>query len=163
MQQERTAITDVNPNLAVTSSLLMSDVTAIQQVPQVVAGALAGGLGTVGLLLVGIGIYGIVAQSVVRRTREIGVRVALGADRKSIVQLLLHKTALLVGAGTLIGIAGGAALGRVLNSLLAGVGAFDAIGFATPILLLLVVSLLALYVPVRRALALDIVAALRDE
>jgi predicted permease len=163
MQQERTAITDVNPNLAVTSSLLMSDVTAIQQVPQVVAGALAGGLGTVGLLLVGIGIYGIVAQSVVRRTREIGVRVALGADRKSIVQLLLHKTALLVGAGTVIGIAGGAALGRVLNSLLAGVGAFDAIGFATPILLLLVVSLLALYVPVRRALALDIVAALRDE
>ncbi|MGD2154979.1 MAG: ABC transporter permease [Gemmatimonadales bacterium] len=117
----------------------------------------------VALLLAAVGIYGVIAYSVSRRTQEIGVRLAIGAERSDVLQLVLGQGMRLVGIGILVGVAAALALSRFLGSLLYGVGTTDVLTLIGVALLLVIVAVLACYVPARRAMRVDPVEALRYE
>jgi len=153
----------LNPNLPVTEAMPLSNVTAIGLVPQRVAASVAGTLGLVGLLLAAIGIYGVTAYAVSRRTREIGIRIALGADERAVMRLILRQGLTLAAIGVTVGLAIAAAGSKLLESLLFGVRGPDPVTFAGACVLFTVVTLIATYVPARRALAVDPVGALRAE
>jgi putative ABC transport system permease protein len=128
-----------------------------------VSAAIAGSLGIVGVLLAAIGVYGVTSYMVARRTREIGIRVALGADRAAVVRMTVGEAARLIGIGAAAGILLAAAAARVLGGLLFGIPPADPVTFAGTIAVFAVVGLAASYVPVRRALAIDPSRALRTE
>jgi predicted permease len=119
--------------------------------------------GVVGLLLAAVGIYGVVAHSVRERTREMGLRIALGARAGSVLVLALRRVIALCVAGALIGILVAALLARPLGSLLFGVGTADPLTFGGVAALLLVVAVAAAWLPARRATHVDPVQALRSE
>lgn len=118
--------------------------------------------GVVALLLSGIGIYGVVAYGVTQRVREFGIRQALGADRQAIVQMVLKQGVRTALAGVAVGLVSAVALTRFLQSQLYGVGAQDPFAFAAAGTALLVVSVLACYLPARRSTRIDPMVALRD-
>ena len=132
-------------------------------IPQRIAAAVAGSLGVVGLLLAGIGIYGVASYNVSRRVREIGIRVALGADGGSVLRLVIRQGIVLTVIGVAIGLAVGALVSQVLRSLLFGISAVDPIVFGGAALAFGVVSLAASYLPARRATRVDPMVALRAE
>jgi len=115
------------------------------------------------LALAAVGIYGVVAFSVARRTQEIGIRVALGAQRGDVLRLVLGEGARMAGLGVVIGIVASLAITRLISSLLFGVSASDPVTFAAVAVLLSVVALLASYIPARRAMRVDPIIALRYE
>jgi predicted permease len=125
--------------------------------------ALTSSLGLLALVLAGVGIYGIMAYAVARRTSEIGVRMALGAQGRQVLAMILGETALLAGAGVAIGIAAAAGLSRYIRSMLYGLQPSDPLTFAGAVLLLLVIALLAGWRPARKASRLDPMVALRHE
>ena len=161
--QIRTLVRQMNPNLPVTTAMPLSDVTAIGLVPQRLAAWLSGTLGVVGLLLAALGIYGVTSYSVGRRTREIGIRIALGANGASVVRLLVRQGLGLAGIGVAIGLAAAAVAAQFLRSLLYGVSAVDPVTFAGAALLFSLVAAIATYIPARRASRLDPLGALRTE
>jgi putative ABC transport system permease protein len=114
-------------------------------------------------LLAAIGLYGVVAFSVAQRTREIGIRVALGARTTDVLRLIVRQGMRLVLVGGLIGLAGALAISRILRSLLFGIGPTDPLTFAVSSALLAGVALLACWLPARRAARVDPVVALRCE
>jgi putative ABC transport system permease protein len=115
------------------------------------------------LILAAIGIYGVMAYSVALRTQEIGIRMALGAQRQDVLRLVLGQGARIAFFGVAIGLAAAAALARLLSSLLFSVSARDPLTFAAVAVLLVAVALLACYIPARRALRVDPIIALRYE
>jgi len=115
------------------------------------------------LLLTAIGIYGVMAYSVSQRTNEIGIRIALGAGKKSIFRLIVGQAMTLVGISLVVGVAGAFAATRLLNSMLFGVGASDPITFAAIVLLVSAVAFIAAWVPARRAMRVNPIVALRAE
>jgi putative ABC transport system permease protein len=122
--------------------------------------ALFAGLAT---LLAAVGIFGVMNYSLALRTREIGLRMALGAQNRQVLAMMLKQGLLLTVIGTAIGIAGALALTRLLSTLLFGVSAADPTIFVAIVLLLMVVSLIACYLPARRATRIDPMIALRSE
>jgi predicted permease len=159
----RALVRELNPNLPVTSAMPLEELTAVLLIPQRIAGAVAASLGVVVLLLAAIGIYGVTSYSVSRRTREIGIRMALGADRSTVLRLVIRQGAVLTGVGIALGLACGAAGAQVLRSLLFGVSALDPIAFGGAALLFGVVAIGASYLPARRATRVDPMLALRTE
>ena len=115
------------------------------------------------LLLTAIGIYGVMAYSVVQRTNEIGIRMALGAEQSSIFRLIVGQAMTLVGISVAVGLVAAFAATRLLNSLLFGVGAWDPITFSAIVLLIAGVAFLAAWLPARRAARVDPIIALRTE
>jgi ABC-type antimicrobial peptide transport system permease subunit len=124
---------------------------------------LATGLGLLALLLAAIGIYGVMAYAVAERTREIGIRMALGASRRDTLRLILGQGLWLVALGAALGGAGGAVFSRLLRSFLFGLSPFDPIAYSTVALLLVAVAVVACLVPARRAMKVDPMVALRCE
>ena len=147
-------ISDVRPMTAIVSQTF-----ARQQFSAV----LLGGFSLASLLLAAIGIYGVLAYSVTQRTREIGVRIALGAVPGTIVRLIVGSGARMVIAGAVIGLAVALALSGLLKSLLFGVGPRDPLTFIAAPALLVAVALIAAYVPARRAAKVSPMEALRAE
>jgi len=161
--QLRQLLLEINPNLPVLSVQSMDELISIGLLPQRI-GAWAGtGMGFVGLLLASLGIYGVTAFSVTRRTREIGVRTALGATPALILRIVFRDGLMLAFVGIVIGLAAGLATTRFIGGFLFGIGPADAVSFATMAGLLAAVTLLATYVPARRATKIDPMAALRHQ
>jgi len=127
------------------------------------AASVSGSLGIVGLLLAAIGIYGVTAYAVTCRAREIGIRVAMGAQRSDIVGMVLRHGMWLVAIGSAIGLILAAAASRLLTRLLFGIPPIDPITFAGAATLFAVIGLAACYIPARRAVRVDPVEALRHE
>jgi len=125
--------------------------------------ALSGTFAGVALVLAALGLYGVIAYSVRQRTREIGVRVALGASDRDVRRLIVGQGMVVAAIGIVLGLGASLALTRVVRSYLVGVGATDPVTFAGVPLVLLGVSALASWLPARRAMTIDPVRALREE
>ncbi len=127
------------------------------------AAALAAILGILGLILAIVGVYGVVSYAVSQRTQEIGIRMALGADRAGVLMLVWRQGMTLAATGIAAGLAGAWVLTRAMTKLLIGVSATDPATYLIVVLLLAGVTLAACFVPARRALRVDPIAALRYE
>ena len=160
LQRQAQAVDPAVPVFDVTS---LNDIIAASLFAQRISASLLGVLGNVALLLAAVGLYGVMAYSVAQRTNEIGIRMALGALSRDVLRLVLGQAAKLAMMGVVVGIAAALALTRLMSTLLFGVSATDPTTFAGVALLLVVVALAASYVPVRRAMKLDPVVALRYE
>ncbi len=124
---------------------------------------LLGVFAALAMLLAAIGIYGVIAYSVAQRTREIGIRMALGAQRADVLKMILRQSMIIVGIGLTIGLFGAFALTRWMGSLLYGVSAHDLSIHGLVLVLLGGAGLIASYIPARRAMAVDPMVALRYE
>ena len=125
--------------------------------------ALLGAFAGLALVLASVGLYGVMALSVTQRTRELGIRLALGAPRRNVFRLVLGQGAMLVSLGIGLGLLGALAASRALSSVLYGVGALDVPAIGIAIASLAFVALLACWLPARRATLVDPIQALRTE
>ena len=126
-------------------------------------GLVLSSLGTLALLLSAIGVFGVLSYTVRQRTREIGIRVALGATRSSVMFMVLRQAFRLLALGTVIGVIGALASGRLLAGVLYGVGPADPFALAVAVSVLGVVAMAAAMGPARHATRVDPMVALRDE
>jgi len=162
-QSVREQVRALDRDLPVFGERTMSQVAAESMSRRRFAMQLVGLFGILALLLAAVGIYGVIAYSVSQRTREIGIRVALGASRSEILRWVLKQGMILTMAGVVIGLVGALALTRLLRSLLFGVGPTDIVTYGVLAALLTIVALLACYIPARRATKVDPLIALRYE
>jgi len=135
---------------------------ATSMLPITLGASVFGGLAGLAMLLAGVGLYGVIAFSVSRRTREIGIRMALGSSRGLVVTRVLREALTLVVIGTITGVALAALAAQVLSSVLLGVTPFDPISYLAAGVALLTVAALAAVVPARRAASVDPLIALRS-
>ncbi|HLB45053.1 MAG TPA: FtsX-like permease family protein, partial [Candidatus Limnocylindrales bacterium] len=159
----RALIRELDPALPVTMASTLSEAAAVGLVPNTLAAWVSGAAGAVGVLLAALGVYGITAYTVSRRTREIGVRVALGAQRAQVLRLVLGQSVTLSVAGAAIGLALAAGAARLLTTLLFGVTPLDLISFMGGAMAFVILAFAASLLPSRRALAIDPVEALRAQ
>ncbi|GJG87630.1 hypothetical protein tb265_28110 [Gemmatimonadetes bacterium T265] len=159
----RAAVRDFDPLLPAPTVTTLGAATGGVLLPQRVAALVTAVLGVVGLLLAAVGLYGIVAYLGGRRTREIGVRLALGAGRRDVVRLVVGEAMRPVAVGLAVGLLLAFGATRLLTSFLFGVSPLDAVTFVGVAALLTAVALTASYLPARRAAATDPVRALRAE
>ncbi len=157
----RRAIRENDSQLAVFGAMTWRDHLGDSLKTQEMGATLLGFFSLIALALTAVGIYGVMSYSISRRTQEIGVRMALGADRRDIMKLIVGQGMALTLIGVVIGLVAALALTRFLSSLLFGVEPNDALTFTGVSALLIVVALLACYLPTRRAASVDPMAALR--
>jgi len=159
----RAAVREVDPNLPVYGLRPMSEVVARSMVQPRFLSLLLATFSGIALFLAAIGIYGVMAYSVAQRTREIGVRMALGAQRLHVLRLVFGQGFVLLAIGTVVGLVGAFALTRLIQSLLFEITATDPLTYLGVVLILAAVALLACYIPARRATKVDPLVALRYE
>jgi putative ABC transport system permease protein len=162
-QSVREQVRALDRDLPVFGERTMAQVSAESVSRRRFAMQLVGLFGILALLLAAVGIYGVIAYSVTQRTREIGIRVALGASRSEILRWVLKQGMVLTMAGVVIGLVGAFSLTRLLRSLLFGVGPTDIVTYVVLAILLTIVALIACYFPARRATKVDPLVALRYE
>ncbi len=161
--QLRKAVAEIDPSRPIGKFRTMDEALAAEvQEPRYYA-LLLGIFAGVATLLATVGIYGVMAHAVAQRTREIGIRMALGAHWRDVIKLVMWNALLLIGAGLVAGLGGSLALTRFIAARLWGVSATDPATFVSVAALLAVVALLATLIPVRRAVRVDPTVALRYE
>ncbi|HVF92440.1 MAG TPA: ABC transporter permease [Blastocatellia bacterium] len=153
---------NIDPKLSL-SIRRVQDNLETQMTPFRAVATIAGVLGGLALLLASIGMYGVISFVVAQRTREIGIRIALGAKPRDVVTLFLKQGLRLIAAGIAIGILGGAIISRLLAALLLNVSVIDPVAFVGVSVFLALVAMLACYAPARRATRADPMEALRHE
>ena len=141
----------------------MTNTLGISLFPARVGGTALGIFGILGMILAAVGIYSVMAYSVSQRTREIGIRVALGADSGSVVGMVIKKGMTMVGVGVVLGAAIALGASRLMGNLIYGVSAVDPVTFLGVPGMLCAVALVATYLPARRAASVDPMRALRSE
>jgi len=159
----RAAIRSVDPDQAVYRVRTMEEVVHREVAPLGVVAGLLGGFAFVALTLASVGLYGLMAYTVSGRTREIGVRMALGAQSRDVLRLILGRSLRLTLYGVLGGVAAGLLLGRALEVLVFDISPSDPVTFVQATVVLSLVALLASYIPARRATKVDPIMALRCE
>jgi ABC-type antimicrobial peptide transport system permease subunit len=158
----RQAAKSLDPDVSV-DVIKLEDNLEIWRAPSRIVAALSGALGALALLLASIGVYGMVSYSVSRCVREIGIRMAVGANGADVVSLVLRQAMRPVLIGALVGMALCAGVSQVLSSMLFGLSAHDPIAFICVPVFLLAVALIASCIPARRAMRVDPMIALRCE
>jgi ABC-type antimicrobial peptide transport system permease subunit len=162
MKAIREAARALDPDLIVDVTK-MEDNLELWRTPSRIVAALSGVLGALALLLAAIGVHGVVSYGVSQRIREIGIRLALGANGRDVMKLVLRQAMRPVVIGGAIGILISAAVSQVLSGVLYGIGAHDPMAFVGVPVFLVAMAWLASYVPARRASRLDPIEALRHE
>jgi putative ABC transport system permease protein len=159
----REIVRSLDPAIGIDAILPMTDLEASAVARERFYATVLGLFAGVAGLLAAIGVSGVVAYTVAQRTREIGIRIAIGAGRAQVLGLVLRQGVVLTATGVALGLIGAAAAAHLLQSMLFGIGPLDAATFVTVPLGFVLLGLLASYVPARRATAVDPVAALRIE
>jgi ABC-type antimicrobial peptide transport system permease subunit len=158
----KNAIAAVNPQIDIQFAVLHTQIRETLTQDELMA-TLCGFFGGLAVLLAAIGLYGVISYTIAQRTSEIGIRMALGAQRSGVIRLILREVSLLVGIGIAVGLGLTIAGGRATGSLLFGLKAADPLTLALTVVLLAAISLVASSVPVFRASRLDPMVALRYE
>jgi predicted permease len=159
----RKIVAGVDPRLPVTDLKTMKAQIGESLFVERLIAALSAAFGLLATLLAALGLYGVMSHAVAQRTREIGIRMALGAERRTVFGMVLRDVGLLAGLGVLLGLPSGYGLGRIVESQLFGLTAKDPLTFGLATLALLAAAFLAGYVPAARATRVDPVIALRYE
>jgi predicted lysophospholipase L1 biosynthesis ABC-type transport system permease subunit len=159
----RKAVSDVDPSLPLASVNTMAAMYAISMARTSFSLVLLGIAGAMALLLGIVGIYGVLAYAVMQRQREVGIRLALGAQPRAVKEMFVYRGMVLSGVGIALGSAVAAGLTRLMSSLLFGVTPVDAATFVAAAGVLVVAALTASYIPARRAAAVDPVQTLRAQ
>jgi len=159
----RAEVTSLDKQVPISGIRTMEDVRSESIAQPRFLMLLLGSFAGIGLLLTVVGLYGVMTYSVMKRTREIGVRIAVGADRMKVLTLVLKQAMMLVGAGILIGLAGAPAGGQLLRNMLYGVAPGDPLLMAIACIVITATGGIATYLPARRAASTDPMQALRAE
>jgi ABC-type antimicrobial peptide transport system permease subunit len=159
----RSQIRSVDSQLPILRLASMRSATAFATWPQRIAGTPLGACASLALFLAAVGLYGVVAYAVSQRTREIGIRMALGAGRAAVVRMVLASSMKVVGIGLAFGVVLALAAGRAVESFLGGVSALDPLALAAGPLVMIACAFVASWLPARRAARIDPMNALRAE
>jgi predicted permease len=163
LRQIRSIISSADPDLPLYDVRTMEDHMGFVLLPARLGGSVLGMFGVLGLLLAAVGIYGVMAYSVSQRRRELGIRVALGADRATVLRLVLGEGMRLALIGTVLGLLGAVGAAQLVKGLLYNVEAIDPVAFTTVPLLLVAVAALAVYFPARRAASVEPMRVLKSD
>jgi putative ABC transport system permease protein len=159
----RAAIREVDPDLPIFDIKTMADALSESVAQPRFYAILLGSFAAIALVIAALGIYGVISYAVSQRTRELGIRIALGAQRERVVRLVIGQGLTLTLVGIVIGVVGAYALTRLIASLLFGVTSADPLTFTVVAFLFMAVACLASYLPARRAAAVDPIIAMRAE
>jgi predicted permease len=159
----RKIVAALNPNIPVSSIRTLEQHLGISLLPARIAGTALGVFGLLGLLLASVGMYGVMAYTVSQRTREIGIRMAIGASARDVIQLIMRQGLTLVLIGSVIGLVGAFSAARLLSSVLYGGNPFDPKTFVLVPVVLIGVTALATFIPARQASAVDPAVTIRSD
>jgi predicted permease len=159
----QSAVHELDPDLPMYDLMTLDSRILLNTTSNRIGGVFVGAFGILALILAAVGVYGVLAYTTRQRTRELGIRMALGAAPRDVFLHILRQGTLLAMLGILIGLASSFALTRAMSSILFGVSATDPLTFTAVAFLLLLVALLACYIPARRAMRTDPLAAMRYE
>ncbi len=159
----RDAVSQLDRDMPIYNAGSLTEELAWPLLPSHIAAAILGSFGTLAILLAGIGVFALVASSVARRSREIGIRMALGAQAGRVLSFVLRRTLLLCSLGALAGTAVTLAAARLLSALLYGISPRDPVTYALALTLITAVAILAVWHPARCAIRIDPARTLRGE
>jgi predicted permease len=163
VRQLRRAVAELDPSLTIYEAGSLTSELALALFPARLVAVVLASFGLLAAVLAATGVYGIMAYAVSRRTREIGIRMALGAAPSQVLRVVLNRTAVLVGLGTAVGLAISLAAGKFFGQILYGVSPRDPLTYVCAIALMATVAFVACWVPARRAIRVDPLTALRTE
>ena len=161
--QVRGEVAALDQDMPVSDMQTMTSHLGLALLPARLAGTVLGIFGALGLMLAAVGMYGVMSYAVTQRTREIGIRMAIGAARGEVVRMVMRQGLALVAIGGAVGLAAAFGAARLLRSVLYGSGAMDPLTFGAVPLVLVGVAALAIWVPARRAASIDPVLAMRGD
>jgi predicted permease len=157
------AVRDLDPSLPLYNAGTLVGRMDLPLFPARMAASALGAFGVLALILAATGIYGVMAYAISRRTREIGIRMAIGASQGQVLAIVARRALVLIGSGTLVGMAVALAAGRFLEKILYGIQPTDPLTLAIVLVMMLAIAALACWIPARRAIRINPVTALRQE